>query len=285
MSREAKPLSDDQTPGRRAEFTLLTINLLSGAARWELRRELILAQLHELAPDVIAVQEVGPPTSGIDSANWLASRLGYPHVHLCWQPPGGLGIEAVGLISRLPLERCECLRLNGQQRVAQRVQIDVGGQAVWVANTHLSWQPGDSAERLRQADQLLGWLKTLSGNQACVIAGDFNSAPETRAIRKIAAVYPSAYATLHGHEPDYTFPTPLKRPRLEMLKGVLRLLPYLRPQPFRLRLKNTLDYIFVDPRLHVAGCRLVLDQPDANDPGLYPSDHFGLMANILTDFT
>lgn len=281
MSQEAHSLSNNH----KAAFTLLTINLLSGAARWEVRRELLAEQLQALAPDVIAMQEVSRPAEGIDPAAWLASRMGYPHVYLTWQPPGGLGEEGIALISRSPLEQRESLRLNGQNRVAQRALFRVDGRPVCVANTHLFWQPGDSPERLAQVEAIVAWLHAMPERPPCVIAGDFNGTPETRAIRRMAAVYPSAYAAVHGHEPARTFPTPLKRSRVGMLRGVLRLLPYVRLQQLSLRqhalqAKATLDYIFVDPRLHPAGCRLVLDQPDANDPELYPSDHYGLMAAI-----
>ena len=41
-----------------------------------------------------------------------------------------------------------------------------------------------------------------------------------------------------------------------------------------------LDYIWVRGSIVVDECRLVFDRPAVDDPGLYPSDHFGLSAHL-----
>jgi endonuclease/exonuclease/phosphatase family metal-dependent hydrolase len=67
-----------------------------------------------------------------------------------------------------------------------------------------------------------------------------------------------------------------------MLFSVLDMLIYIRPQPFKLSLASVLDYIFVDRRLQVVDCRRVFDHPAPSHPGLYASDHYGLLATIET---
>lgn len=276
--------SDNRNRQPQSEFTLATLNILSGAAKWEMRRGLVLDELRMLAPDVVALQEVAPGGRSGESdspAHWLAERIDYAHVAFCVQPPSRVwNQEAIALISRLPLEKAACLNLDGQRRVAQRTAIRLGDQLITVANTHLFWQPGDSDKRLRQVNRLIEWLEQAAGAPPCVIAGDFNGEPETRAIRRMLSSYVSAYAIIHGSEPEYTFPTPLKRSKIGMILGILNLLKYVHPQGLKLSLMSTLDYIFVDRRLQVVDCRLAFDRPDPNDPRRYPSDHYGLWARI-----
>jgi len=46
---------------------------------------------------------------------------------------------------------------------------------------------------------------------------------------------------------------------------------------------DCLDYIWLRGDARVVSARLVFDRPAVGDPGLYPSDHFGLAAwmNVL----
>ena len=46
-----------------------------------------------------------------------------------------------------------------------------------------------------------------------VAVGDFNGMPETPAIALMRERFTSAYAAIHGQEPEYTCPTPLKKHR------------------------------------------------------------------------
>jgi endonuclease/exonuclease/phosphatase family metal-dependent hydrolase len=88
----------------------------------------------------------------------------------------------------------------------------------------------------------------------------------------------STYAAVHGAEPAYTFPTPLPRSKLALLRTLAAYWRDIRLSELRLKLRGTLDYIFVNDRLRVAASRLILDRPAPSDPKLYPSDHFGLLA-------
>jgi endonuclease/exonuclease/phosphatase family metal-dependent hydrolase len=44
-----------------------------------------------------------------------------------------------------------------------------------------------------------------------------------------------------------------------------------------------LDYIWVRGPIRVQSCRVVFDRPAVDDPTLYPSDHFGLVATLQLD--
>jgi endonuclease/exonuclease/phosphatase family metal-dependent hydrolase len=256
---------------------IVTLNILTDLSRWEQRRTLLLQGLAALSPDLIALQEVHLPQN---PARWLAEQLDYPHFVLSPKLGHSASHEALAVISRLPLEDASVLDLGGQDRIAQRVGVKLGDTTIYLANCHMYWQPGESEARLRQVERLQNWLFDLPGNPPGIVCGDFNGTPETSAIRLMRQRYLSAYATIHGTEPDYTCPTPLPRSYWSVTRTFLGFFLLIRPQHLNLKWRGTLDYIFVDPRLQVIQSRVVLDQPLRENPRIYPSDHFGLYAEI-----
>lgn len=258
-------------------FKIVTINILSDLSRWKERRSLLIQGLAAIEPDLIAVQEVRLPQN---PAGWLAEQLGFKHLYL--SPKAGIesSREAIAILSRYPFECQESLDLGGQGRVAQYVQVMVDDRPLLLANGHFYWQPGESRARLRQVESLLNWLKDFPSHPPSVICGDFNSTPETPSIQRMRQLFNSAYASVHGDEPAYTCPTPLPRSRRSQLRTLLGFFLLIRPKYLDLTWRGTLDYIFVDPRLKVLDCQIVLDQPEPDNPKIYPSDHFGLYAKI-----
>ena len=230
-----------------------------------------------LAPDLIALQEVRLP---LNPAGWLADRLGFPYLHLTPKTGFERSREAIAILSRLPFENQGMVDLKGQHRVAQYVQVRAGNHPVVVANGHFYWQPGESGVRLRQVERLLERLKSIPGDPPCVVCGDFNSTPETGAIQTMRQRFVSAYAAIHGDEPEYTCPTPLPHSTWSQLRTFLGFFLLFRPKHIHSQWCGTLDYIFVDPRLRVRDCQVVLDQPAPGMPHIYPSDHFGLCATM-----
>jgi len=93
--------------------------------------------------------------------------------------------------------------------------------------------------------------------------------------------FDSAHRAIHGEEPEFTCPTPLPKSSKSKLRSLASwaLRARTKPEP---EWKGTLDYIFVDPRLHTTECEVVLDQPKSPDSDIYPSDHFGLYARFDT---
>lgn len=255
---------------------IATINILTDLSRWKQRRSLLVQGLGDLSPDLIALQEVRLPHN---PAGWLAEQLNYPHLMLSPKSGKSRRFEALALISRLPFEETAVLNLGGQDRIAQRASLKIGTQTIVVANSHLFWQPGESLARLRQVERLLSWLQR-PGGSPCVVCGDFNGTPETQAIQYMRQHFQSAHATIHGAEPAYTCPTPLPRSPWAAARTLLGFFLLIRPRHLDLGWRGTLDYIFVDPRLKVIDCQVVLDRPSPDDPRIYPSDHFGLYAEI-----
>lgn len=263
-------------------LSLLTLNILADLSCWQQRKELLVEGIEKLAPDVIALQEVHLSEGFIqpNPAEWLAEQFNYTQLALCPKTGRAASFEGLALLSRLPILENFCLDLQSQQRVAQIAAFSWENQKLILANCHLFWQPGESPERLRQVERLLKHLDSIPGKPYLIVCGDFNGEPHTQAIQLIRQRFRSAHVEAHGVEPDYTCPTPLKRSTWSLLRTMLHYITVMRPSQMRLNWRGVLDYIFVDPRLRVIECRVVLDQPAKNDPRLYPSDHFGLFARL-----
>jgi endonuclease/exonuclease/phosphatase family metal-dependent hydrolase len=258
---------------------IVTINILSDLSRWKERSVLLLKELRALSPDILALQEVRLPQN---PAQWLAEQLGMEYIYL--SPKSGFERtrEGIAILSHLPIQYQETIELQGQHRVAQYIQLRVGNQALVLSNGHFYWQPGESASRLHQVETLIKWLKSIPGNPPCIVCGDFNATPETSAIQRMRQQFRSAHAAIHETEPAYTCPTPLPRDFWAQLRTTAGFFVLIRPKHYNPRWRGVLDYIFVDPRLRILDCEVVLNQPDPDNPRIYPSDHFGLCATILT---
>lgn len=256
---------------------IVTLNILTDLSRWHERRSLLTQGLADLSPDLIALQEVRLP---FNPAGWLADQLGYTHRLISPKSGWSASHEALALISRLPLEETQVLDLGGQDRIAQHASLKIGAHTIAIANCHLYWQPGESPARLRQVERMLDWLQNLPGAPPCVVCGDFNATPKTQAIHRMRQQLRSAHVAVHGVEPEYTCPTPLQRSPWAIARTMLGFFLLIRPRHLNLRWRGVLDYIFVDPRFRVLDCRVVLDRPSSENPRIYPSDHFGLYAEI-----
>ncbi len=264
-----------------APFTLVTLNILNDRTRWLLRRSILAAQLAELQPDLIALQEVTPRPD--NNAYWLADQLGGYEVSYAPFVGEKAHREGLAILSRWPLSRCESIDLQGQSRIAHRAEVHLPTRSVFLATTHLFWWPGESPERDQQARRLLDWLAPLS-DQPVMVCGDFNGQPDTRAVRLMRESFASAHALVHGHEPEYTCPTPLAVGKIETAadawrttrRKIVAITANRSLKPWR----GTLDYVFVNSRLRVLDCQVVLNRPASDNRRIYPSDHFGLMAKL-----
>jgi len=269
-------------------FSLVTINILNDLSLWEARGSLLVEQLFQLDADLVALQEVSIRGDG-SNAHWIAEQLNMrledpekvpPYeVFLCPKTGTYAHKEGLAILSRLPVKRHDSLDLLSQSRVAQIVRFKVENCDLLLVNGHFFWQPGPSEERQQQIELLLDYLDTQPFDQPVIICGDFNGMPGTPAIERMRRYFDSAHNFVHKEEPEYTCPTPLPHSSRVNLRQVAGWVFGKRPKPDS-SWRGTLDYIFVDPRLQTEDCRVVLDQPDENNPEIYPSDHFGLWADI-----
>lgn len=255
----------------------ITINLLSDPEHWDQRKQLLAEGLGRLHADLIAAQEVNLENG---TAFWLAEQLGLEHVFLT-PKTGKDGLkEGLAILSRHPFERTRWLNLESQNRVAQQVMLRAADKLLSFTNVHLYWQPGNSPRRQAQVRRLLEWLNADYEGQPVVLCGDFNSYPDSKTIRLVKERYRSAFETVHGREPAWTAPTPLRRSTLVKLRTLASFWRELRPAQLFIPWEGTLDYLFTNPYVHVLSSWLVLNQPAAEDPKIYPSDHLGLAVEL-----
>jgi endonuclease/exonuclease/phosphatase family metal-dependent hydrolase len=263
---------------RRSILRLATVNILHDRSRWPERRRLLARELEARSPDLIALQEVVDPL-GPSTAHWLAGELGGYEVLVCPKAGWGRSREGIAVLSRLPVEDHSTLDLGSQQRMAQFVRVRISGWPVVLVNGHYYWPPGAHESRARQVGRVLDRLGAVAPGTSAIVCGDFNGLPGTPAIDLMRRTFVSAHEARHGREPDYTCPTPLvggPSIRSAITRGALRLFTNRPGESWR----GTLDYIFVSPDIRVLDCGVFLDRPAAEDPGLYASDHLGLVATL-----
>jgi endonuclease/exonuclease/phosphatase family metal-dependent hydrolase len=207
----------------------------------------------------------------VDTAGWLAKELGM-HAFICPEPLTWGSEEGIAILIKTQAHSYHTFDLGSQGRVAQAAFFTGEDYGFVLANSHLFWHPGDSLERLQQVVRLKDWLRHLGGKIPMIVCGDFNGRPESSAVGFMRQTFKSAYAEAHGREPDFTCPTPLRRPWRAYFDLFIRVFLILRPWHLKPGWRGTLDYIFVTPGWKVRECRLILNQPAPHDPRLYPSD-------------
>lgn len=241
---------------------IATLNLRNLADRWEERLPLLLADTAALRPDLLGLQEVVYP---MQQDRLLAAATPDEHaIHRGW---AGRPEYGNSLLVREPLAAtgpAERLDL-GHARSAHRVTVALpGGATVVVAVTHLHHLVTGAALRDEQAAAIVAWLDAGPPATAQVLMGDFNADPTEPACARVrAAGFRSAFLEANGTEPAVTWPSGLQGPAIDTDGD-----------------PSCLDYVFVRGGLRVLEARTWADRPAAHDPGLYPSDHFGIVATV-----
>jgi endonuclease/exonuclease/phosphatase family metal-dependent hydrolase len=253
-------------------LTVATLNLRHGADNWGLRAPLMLEQLSDLKPDVIGFQEVD---IRLDQGNWICCRLNdlledeglQYRIHHMSNPRERVALEALGVMTRLPVLEHEGFDYLIRNRVAQRLRLDLGdGALLDFYNTHLHHEqdPAGNDIREEQVRKLIPWVSRRSQRTPHVIVGDFNSFPATSPARRMKHRFRSAYEAAHGEEAPDTIWTPLRTARVG----------------WRPRIGMVVDYIFVSSDVQVLDARVTFDRTHQEDPKISASDHYGLAATI-----
>jgi len=248
--------------------TVGTINLGNRANRWLERRHLLTAQIVEMVPDLVSLQEIYLP---IRQGKWLCKQVNfllsgsgkgpYQLVQKRYQHLINGYFQAVGVLSRLPVLYHDSIGLGNGGRIALRVHVELPShQTMDFVSTQLHHVPFEKEARKEQAMKLVGWLHSHKRVPIQVIAGDLNETPEGLAIHYIKQSFRSVFEEFYGRDPLATFPTAL----------------YETNEP-----AACLDYVLVSPAVHrVASATLFCDEPSREDDTLYPSDHVGLLATL-----
>jgi beta-glucosidase len=241
-----------------------TLNLFNRMGQWGHRAPLVIDQLEELAPDVIGLQEVDLM---LDQGMWVSrqinGRMGeQPHYRIkhAANPGQRASFHGIATLSRLTFEDHEILDLMTFERVAQRMVFRAEGKPFVFVNVHLHHPVEAQQERVEQLETMFAWLDRDTRGLPAVIVGDFNAyaEPPEPAVKLMKSRYRSAYETVHGREPEWTWTTPVNT--------------------YDDSPHGTLDYIFVSPECNIRDAGLAFDKPDRLDANMFPSDHIGLYA-------
>jgi len=158
--------SADDDSQQDGTITLLQMNLLYKA---DLADAILTIEAAD--PDIVTLQEVTP-------AHWAAlDALDYAHRVRC---ETSLLVGTVAILSRLPFSGAVDVCIPEENFLAQAVPF--GGATLNVVSQHLSWPwPYGQAQQIEMVTPTLRGLRAPT-----VIAGDFNAAPWSKAVRSYA---------------------------------------------------------------------------------------------------
>lgn len=244
-------------------FRIATLNLEQDHKRWPARRELIVQQLGELNPDMLALNEIYVPEQ---TGRWLqraaAERLNSRYALVQQSKVGDDSVtQAEGLLTRYPVIETANLDYRSHNCVALTARFEIDGRLLDVYVTHLIAAHVEDAARQYQVGQLREWIRTRSDADFSVVCGDFNAAPDQPSIRLMSA----------GFRPTQTQPTaftPLQEPGGNPT------------HPEWQRFDRCIDYIWITESIKVQASGLCFNRPAPNDPALWPSDHVGVWADL-----
>jgi endonuclease/exonuclease/phosphatase family metal-dependent hydrolase len=206
------------TSGRKIRLTLLKIAAL----------------LTELAPDVVALQEIDECSrwaGNFDQLEFLREAAGFPHavfginnrreglINLCY---------GNALLSRHPILTTTNVAF-GKSRVGEKgfmfAELDVHGRCIPIVNLHLHYR--SRVHRFIQAGQLIAWLQEKIRERHAawaippIVCGDFNNsaarADATAALLRELSGHGHGAYTLHPHGGARTYPSPLPSRALDFV--------------------------------------------------------------------
>jgi endonuclease/exonuclease/phosphatase family metal-dependent hydrolase len=138
-------------------FRIATFNLEQDHKRWDARRELIAAQMIDLNPDLLALNEIHLPTQ---TGRWLqqmaASSTG-KNFALVQQSKAGeeSHIQGEGLLTRYPPIETANLDYRSHNCVALVTRLEIGKRLIDVYVTHLIADRVEDSVRQEQVGRLL----------------------------------------------------------------------------------------------------------------------------------
>ena len=243
-------------------LTVVTLNLWHDQADWPRRLERIVAELRQIRPDVLCLQEVLQNPDLRNQAETLGDSLGC-HVQFASvdgpERPKRYG-NAVLTPHRVLARGARSLSPANDYRAVAHVRFEWRGHAIDAYSTHLHHTLEGGAIRATQIRHLLAWVDSTRGGGPVVLAGDFNAELGTPEMNLVTARYLSAFQAVHP-----------KASRAEAATFNRRF----GPDP------GVIDHIFVErkgSRLKPVASELIFRSvgPDS----VWASDHYGVLARV-----
>jgi len=244
-------------------FRVATLNLERSEKRWEERRELIVQELGNLKPDLLALNEVWLP---IQTAQWLQDRakaeFGISY-YLLQQPRADKAShpEAEGLLTLLPVLQQSHRFFFARDTVTLVARLEIERRLVDVYVTHLYPARHEESLRVAQVKELLAWIHERNDVDETIICGDCNAALDNDSMKSMAEHF----------RPTQTEPTAFTP--LREIDG----------EPSHAdweRFDRCIDFIWVSKSIRVLKSGRCFDKPLAADETLWPSDHVGVWADL-----
>lgn len=246
------------------KLRFVTFNVWFGQFFLDERLRALLDLLIAQRPDIVALQEVTPrhlerilEESWIREGYWVSDAVGETV-----EPNGVL------LLSRLPLRHLVLCRLPSRKSRKFLVgEIESTDQTLYVGNVHLESSPLAAPLRLAQLDTV---LPSLHGARHAVLMGDFNFDPVHEAEQaRVEDRYRDIWIELRGGEAGYTENTDINLMRLHQKQQEKRVRfdRILLRSPAGGWMPRSVDLIGTEP--------ISPERPD-----VFPSDHFGLVAEL-----
>ena len=152
--------------------------------------------IRKLDPDVVCLQELtkGYMPQYPDTGAYIAECLGYQAYYDYGSmvlPTGEQTEMGMGIFSKFPLQNAHKLvlqpgvvevgKIHSDERIYLQADIELAGQTVTVATTHLPFHPRFRTMAHKQAmvEKILAHKK----GDNYILAGDFNTTPNTKAAR------------------------------------------------------------------------------------------------------
>jgi len=265
-------------------LSVLTLNLWHDSGPWPERAARIRGWIDRLAPDLIGFQEA-LRVPGFDQ---VAELLGARPYHVAFARASAFprareetrrGELGNAVASRFPIASQESIALpdagDGETRSAISATVHAPPGPVSIICTHLNWKFRHGWVREQQVVALCDFALRRRPKHGFppILVGDFNAEPEAAEIRYVTGLqsiggwsvaFLDAWRVAGGGGPGVTWSNANPYARAER-------------EPDR-----RIDYIFSGlPRRdglgQITSCRVVCDAAEA---GVWPSDHFGVYAEL-----
>ena len=257
-------------------LTVLSWNLWWQFGPWQQRSPAIEATLQTANADLIGLQEVWGDAED-NYAKQLASKLGYHYLHADCMTMNGTGFGNA-ILSRWPIVDTKAITLSGTEetgetRNALYARIDGPRGPIDFFCTHLNWRYEQSHIRQVQVREVAAFVtENTAGKMPPLLCGDFNAEPMSEEVRMLTGLTTAAAKGLVFHDAwvvagkgeGYTWDNQNGHAAAEF-------------EPDR-----RIDYIFAGHpkargRGHVTDVEIIGNAPV---DGVWPSDHFGVMAKL-----
>ena len=257
-------------------LNVMSWNLWWQFGPWRARAPAIEATIKAASPDLVALQEVWGDAAE-NYAQKLAEYLGYHYFSADCMTMNGVGFGNA-ILSRWPLLETDSITLSGtaetgETRNALYAKIDGPRGHIDFFCTHLNWRYEQSHIRQVQVREVAGFVKSkATGKMPPLLCGDFNAEPMSAEIRMLTGLTTAAVDGLVFHD-------------AWIVAGKGAGMTWDNVNPFvaaEFEPDRRIDYIFAGHpkargRGHVTEIEIIGNAPRG---GVWPSDHFGLLAKL-----